>query len=126
MFDQLRDGGNAHIPYSFSIGAIKALNVREKPVEWITVQKKVYVQKLMKEKNVVPYVLPKNRGLHQPINEDERLTSEDEEQTETDEYHDGPQLSSDESEYKSFNTENFPYLFTSLYSNVKIYLKLLY
>ena len=74
------------------------MNVREKPVEWITVQKKVYVQKLMKEKNVTPYVLPKNRGLHQPVQqEDERLTSEDEEQEETEQYHDGPQLSSDES-----------------------------
>ena len=99
MFDQLRDGGNANIPYALSIGAIKALNVREKPIEWITVQKKVYVQKLMKEKGVVPYVLPKNRGLHKPVQPDERLTSEDEEQEETEEYHEGPQISSDESKY---------------------------
>ena len=98
----MRDGGNAHIPYSIKIGAIKALNVREKPVEWITVQKKVYVQKLMKQNNVVPYVLPKNRGLHQPVPEEERLTSEDEVQTETEDYHDGPQISSDESKYNNY------------------------
>ena len=100
MFDQLRDGGNAHIPYALTIGAIKALNVQEKPVEWITVQKKVYVKKLMKENKVVPYVLPKNRELHQPVQENERLTSDDEGQQEKEDYHDGPQISSDES--KSF------------------------
>ena len=98
VFDQLRDTGNANIPYSSSVGSIKALNVREKPVEWITVQKKVYGQKLMKEKNVTPYVLPKNRGLHHRVQqEDERLTSEEEEQEDSEQYHDGPQLSSDES-----------------------------
>ena len=53
----------------------------------------------MKEKGVVPYVLPKNRGLHKPVQPDERLTSEDEEQEETEEYHEGPQISSDESKY---------------------------
>ena len=75
--------------------------MREKPFEWITVQKKVYVQKLMKEKNVTPYVLPKNRGLHQQAREDERLTSDDEDQAETEEYHDGPQMSSDESKFNT-------------------------
>ena len=55
----------------------------------------------MKEKNVTPYVLPKNRGLHQQAREDERLTSDDEDQAETEEYHDGPQMSSDESKFNT-------------------------
>ena len=96
----MRDNGNANIPYSLKIGAIKGLEIREPPVEWITVQQNKSILKMMKENGVTPYVLPKNRSLHQKIQEDERLTSEDEDQNEqTDEYHQGPQISSDDSEY---------------------------
>ena len=100
MFDELRDSGNANIPYSLKIGAIKALEIREPPVEWITVQQNKSILKMMKENGVTPYVLPKNRSLHQKVQEDERLTSEDEDQTDqTEVYHKGPQISSDESKY---------------------------
>ena len=76
------------------------MEIREPPVEWITVQQNKSILKMMKENGVTPYVLPKNRSLHQKVIEDERLTSEDEEGNEQSEvYHKGPQISSDESEY---------------------------
>ena len=97
MFDKLRDTGDANISYSVTVGDIKSLEVREEPVECITVQNRVSVLNLMKEKGMTPYVLPKNRSIHQKFPE-ERLTSEDEMQEDSEDgYHKGPQISSDES-----------------------------
>ena len=91
MFEQLRQDGNTAIPYAKTIGAIKGTNVRELEVAWITVQKMVSVQSLMKEMNIVPYVLPSRRELHKKASM-ERLTSSEDETLERVEYHKGPQI----------------------------------
>ena len=108
MFEQLRQDGNTSIPYSKTIGAIKATNVRELEVAWITVQKMVSVQSLMKEMDIVPYVLPSRRELHKKITT-ERLTSSEDESLEQLGYHKGPQITPDSGIYdlNDINSKNF-------------------
>ena len=58
---------------------------------WITVQKTATVQQIMKDNNIVPYVLPSRRELHKKTLL-ERLTSSEDESLEKVEYHEGPQI----------------------------------
>ena len=78
VFEQLRNSGNTSIPYSRTIGAIKATNVRELEVAWITVQKSATIQTYMKEQNIEPYILPGRRALHKKQSKESLTSSEDE------------------------------------------------
>ena len=98
VFERLRKDGNTSIPYSKTVGAIKATNVREQEVAWITVQKMVSVQSLMKEMDIVPYVLPSRRELHKKVTM-ERLTSSEDESLEQLGYHKGSQITPDSGTY---------------------------
>ena len=73
------------------MGAIKATNVREPEVAWITVQKSATIQAIMKERNIEPYVLPGRRDLHKKQPK-ETLSSSEDESMEKIEYHKGPQI----------------------------------